>query len=172
MTTDATDRSSIVASLFDRLADGVYTLAYRILWDMHLAEDVVQETFLTALRRLDTFRGDGSLEGWLYRIGYRTAISTLRRRRDTPVDPAELPEPERTHDEGPERHVIVDELARRIDDGIRTLDSTLRSAFVLRDVEGLSTRETALALGISESAVKMRLARARQQLRAALQDYL
>ena len=121
---------------------------------------------------LDSYRGEGSLEGWLYRIGYRAAIAALRKRRDTPVDPSLLPEPERDRDDGPERHVIVDELANRIDAGIRRLEPTLRSAFVLRDVEGLSTQETAQALDISVSAVKMRLSRARQQLRTELKDYL
>ena len=160
-----------IIGLFDRLADGVYTLAARVLGDRHLAEDVVQETFLTALRKLGTWRGDGSIEGWIYRIGYRQSIAQLRRRRDLPADPIELLD-RADSAPSPEHHVLRAELATRIDAAIGELNSTLRAAFVLRDVEGLSTGDVAAALDLSESAVKMRLNRARKSLRAKLEDYL
>ncbi|MEA2058258.1 MAG: sigma-70 family RNA polymerase sigma factor, partial [Actinomycetota bacterium] len=80
----------IVGRLFAEFADGVYTLAFRMLGDRHLAEDVVQETFIKVMRSLDTFRGDGPMAAWLYRIGYREAIAVSRRRREDPIEPAEI----------------------------------------------------------------------------------
>ncbi len=157
--------------LFDRLADGVYTLGVRITGDRHLGEDVVQETFLIVLRKLHTWTGDGSIEGWIYRIAYRQAIAQLRRRRDVPTDPTLLVDHTDVVD-SPERDVLVAELARRIDAAIAALNPTLRAAFVLRDIEGLSTAEVAAALELSESAVKMRLKRARFALRSQLEAYL
>jgi RNA polymerase sigma-70 factor (ECF subfamily) len=160
-----------VVALFERLADGVYTLAARVVGDRHLGEDVVQETFLIALGKIHTWTGVGSIEGWIYRIAYRQAIAQLRRRREHAIDPADLvervdPRP------GPEHDAVQLELARRIDRAIGSLNSTLRAAFVLRDVEGLSTAEVAAVLSLSESAVKMRLKRARLALRRDLEDML
>jgi RNA polymerase sigma-70 factor (ECF subfamily) len=164
------DAPSIV-ELFDRLADGIYTLAVRVVGDRHLGEDVVQETFLLALRKLHTWRGDGSIDGWIYRIGYRQAIAALRRRRDHPVDPVDLPDAVDSQSD-PERDVLRAELARRVDAAIVSLPPMLRAAYVLRDIEGLSTGDVAAALDLSESAVKMRLKRARMTLRDELKGYL
>lgn len=160
------------ASLFREFADGVYTLGYRILGDRQLAEDAVQETFIKVLKSLHTYRGDGPLAGWLYRIGYRETIAIARRRRDQPME-AELlsRELEPSHD-SVEKTVVERELADRLDRAISRLTDPLRGAFVLRDIEGLSTADVAEALEISESAVKMRLARAREALRIELQEYL
>lgn len=160
-----------VRGLFEAHADGVYTLGFRMLGDSHAAEDLVQETFLTVLLRLGTFRGEGSMAGWLYRIAYRTAIELIRKRRDLPLDPAKLPE---TVDRGAsvERRVLVGELAVALDRAVAKLDPDHRAAFVLRDIEGLSTADTAAALDISGSAVKMRLSRARKFLRTELTEFL
>lgn len=164
-------RAPSITALFDRLADGVYTMAVRVIGDRHLAEDVVQETFLTALRKLHTWRAEGTIEGWVYRVAYRQAITQLRRRRDEPTDPVDLVEHAATTPD-PEQDVLRSELARRIDDAITALSPTLRAAFVLRDIEGLSTTDVAAALDLSTSAVKMRLKRARMALRADLEGYL
>jgi len=160
-----------ITVLFDRLADGVFTMAARVVGDRHLAEDVVQETFVTALRKIHTWRAEGSIEAWLYRIGYRQAIAQLRRKRDHPIDPVDLVD-RAAIAPGPEEDLLRSELARRIDDAIGVLTPTLRAAFVLRDIEGLPTGEVATALGLSASAVKMRLKRARMALRAELEGYL
>jgi RNA polymerase sigma-70 factor (ECF subfamily) len=160
------------ASLFREFADGVYTLAYRILGDRHLAEDAVQETFIKVMKSLHTYRGDGPLAGWLYRIGYRETIAIARRRRDQPMDVELLSRELEPSVENVEKSVVERELAERLDKAIGSLTDPLRGAFVLRDIEGLSTAEVATALEISESAVKMRLARAREALRVELQEYL
>ena len=160
------------AALFREFADGVYTLGYRILGDRHLAEDAVQETFIKVMKSLHTYRGDGPLAGWLYRIGYRETIAIARRRRDQPMDTEVLSRELEPSNENVEQSVIERELSARLDKAIRSLTDPLRGAFVLRDIEGLSTAEVAEALEISESAVKMRLARAREALRIELQEYL
>ena len=160
------------ASLFREFADGVYTLGYRILGDRHLAEDAVQETFIKVMKSLHTYRGDGPLAGWLYRIGYRETIAIARKRRDQPMDADLLGRELEPAVENVERSVVERELADRLDKAIAALTDPLRGAFVLRDIEGLSTTEVAAALEVSESAVKMRLARAREALRVELQEYL
>ena len=158
--------------LFDTFADGVYTLAYRIIRDRHLAEDVVQETFIKVIRSLASYRGDGPIAAWIYRIGYRQAIAVTRRRREEPLDPVvvavQIDRPTGTVEE----HVLAGELASRLDEAIASLSEPVRAAFALRDVEGLSTGEVAAALDISESAVKMRLARSRESMRMQLEEYL
>jgi len=161
-----------VAVLFDQFADGVYTLGYRILGDRHLAEDVVQETFIKVIRSLGTYLGEGSIAAWLYRIGYREAIAATRKRRETPLDPDEMLEAGDRPVTSVEDAVLAAELTRRLDAAVARLAEPLRSAFVLRDIEQLSTNDVARVLDISTSAVKMRLARARQALRVELNEYL
>lgn len=153
-------------------ADGIYTIGVRMLRDRHLAEDLVQDTFLKILRGSAPYTGDGSLAGWLYRIGYNGALDMLRRRRETPPD-ATAPETWTVATEASaESSVMAMVLAEALDTAIQELPETLRAAFVLRDVEELSTSEVAQVLGIGESAVKMRLARAREQMRVSLGDRL
>ena len=161
-----------IVSLFDDLADGVYTLAARLLWDRHLAEDVVQETFLAAFRNLESYRGDGPIAAWIYRIGYRKSIEAHRRRRDEPEDPTVLARSTARLAPSAEQEVVRGELIATLDGAINRLTQPVRAVFVLRDIEGLSTSETAATLGVSDSAVKMRLLRARKDLRKRLQEYL
>ena len=166
------DRSRTITALFDDLADGVYTLAVRLLRDRHLAEDVVQETFLAAFRNLGSYRGDGPMAAWIYRIGYRKSIEAHRRRRDEPEDPAVMARSAARLAPSAEHQVVRGELIATLDRAIDGLTQPLRAVFILRDIEGLSTSEAATALAVSESAVKMRLLRARKELRKSLQEYL
>ncbi|MFV1991020.1 MAG: RNA polymerase sigma factor, partial [Acidimicrobiales bacterium] len=107
---------------------------------------------------------------WLYRIAYREAIAVLRRRRDTPFDPADLPE--QADLATPESEFVANELAAVLAGAIERLPMSLRAAFVLRDVEGLSMADVAFTLDIGQSAAKMRVHRARTQLRTDLEDVL
>ena len=166
------DPATTIVALFDELADGVYTLATRMLRDRHLAEDVVQETFLAAFQKLGSFRGDGPLAAWIYRIGYRKSIEAHRRRREEPADPADLTAHHRHVVPSAEQEVVRHELAIALDRAIAELSQPLRAVFVLRDIEGLSTADTASALEVTESAVKMRLLRARQELRTSIKEFL
>jgi len=161
-----------LTKLFAEFADATYTLGYRILGDRHLAEDVVQETFIKVIRALPTYRGEGPIAGWIYRIGYREAIAISRKRRDEVTDPdsavfANLPAAECVEDS-----VISMDLVDRLDEAMLALSEPVRAAFTLRDIQGLSTQEVAEILDVSPSAVKMRLARAREALRVQLREYL
>ena len=161
-----------VLDLFDRYADGVFTLGYRLLGDRFLAEDVVQETFLGALRSIVSYRAEGPIEAWLYRIAYRSAIAQQRKRRDFPTDPVDMVDLAGAGSTDVERSVLTLELAAELDRAIETLTPPLKAAFILRQIEGLSTRDVAHALDVTESSVKMRLSRARSILRSELKEYL
>ena len=174
MQTHVTDSAgnTTVSGLFTEFADATYTLGYRILGDRHLAEDVVQETFIKVIRALPSYRGDGPIAGWIYRIGYREAIAISRKRRDEVTDPDSVTFATLRAPDSVEDAVISMDLVERLDVAIRTLTEPVRAAFTLRDIQGLSTSEVAEVLEISESAVKMRLARARDALRVELREYL
>ncbi len=168
--------------LFERYADRIYRLALGILGDPGGAEDVVQDTFLAALTHRQQFEGRSSLATWLYRIATNASLNTLRKR-----SPLALPEEDPTSDEDaaiplpkeltewrltPDQLLMDSELRKELDKAVQSLPETLRVAFLLRDVEELSTEETADALGISIGAVKVRLHRARLELRERLAEYL
>jgi RNA polymerase sigma-70 factor (ECF subfamily) len=157
----------------------IYRLALKMLGDSSDAEDVLQNTFLKALQYLPTFEGRSSFSTWLYRIAANEALMLLRKRRPTvPVD--ENPDDD---EDGfmpaqfsdwcclPEQDFLTAESKRQLDQAIQKLPETLRVVFLLRDIEGLSIRDTSEALGLSETAVKTRLLRARLQLRESLSTY-
>ncbi len=160
-------------------APRLYRHLLRMLEDPQDAEDALQETFLKAYRSLDTFQGRASLSTWLYRIATNEALMHLRRRRSTPLS-LEALSPDEGHPEEillthwqvlPEQALLSAETRQVLDDAVARLSPALRAVFLLRDVEGFSTKETAEILGISPDAVKQRLARARLRLREALAHY-
>jgi len=154
----------------------LYTLARRIVGSAADAEEVVQETLLSVVEHLGDFAGQSTFRTWLVRIATNHALKVLRRRRTHPVVSAGIDDDERL----PHPHYIApwrkspDEIAQDhetrelLADAIDRLDEKYRVVFVLRDVEGLSTEETAQALGISEANTKVRLLRARLMLRERL----
>ena len=166
--------------MVERYSAVVYNLALRLMNDPQEAEEVLQETFISAYRGLGNFEGRSRLGTWLYRIAYNAALMRLRRRElpTTSIDEPLLNEdgealPRQLVDWGirPDQNVLNDELRRVLDAAVATLPPTLRSVFVLRDIEGLSTAETAEALGLTETNVKVRLHRARLALRERLTSY-
>jgi RNA polymerase sigma-70 factor (ECF subfamily) len=159
----------------------VYNLALKLTGDPVAAEDVLQETFLSAFKAIPRFEGKAQLSTWLYRIAHNAALMRLRRRQvetvslDEPIENEEgLPEPREFADwsENPEQVLLSDEMRRAMGEAIASLSEKLRSVFVLRDVNGLSTAQTAEVLGLSEEAVKSRLLRARLALRERLTAYM
>ena len=159
----------------------VYSLALRILHQEQDAEDVTQQAFLSAMESLDGFRGDASFSTWLLRIAGHAALKVIRKRKglDTvSLDAAGtsgeaeegIPHPEYIADwkQSPEVLVEQNETRHLLDEALAKLDEKHRLVFLLRDVEGLSVRETAEALELSEPNVKVRLLRARLQLRELL----
>jgi RNA polymerase sigma-70 factor (ECF subfamily) len=169
---------------FSRLVEAysgkIYRLALKMLGSPQDAEDILQETFLKAYRGLKNFDGRASPSTWLYRIATNEALMVLRRKVPPTIS---IDEPLET-DEGeqeplqivdwcclPERELLSEESRRHLDQAIQKLPPTLRVVFLLRDIEGLSTLETAQALNLSEEAVKTRLSRARMRLREELSSY-
>jgi RNA polymerase sigma-70 factor (ECF subfamily) len=169
---------------FSRLVDAysgkLYRLVLKILSNQQDAEDILQETFLKAYRHLDSFDGRSSLSTWLYRIATNEALMRLRRKHpetisiDEPVETMEgEQEPVQIVDWCclPEEELTSAEVRSYIDAAVERLPESLRVVFLLRDIEDLSTIETAQALNLSEEAVKTRLSRARMRLREELSSY-
>ncbi len=175
----AGDRAEF-ARLVQTYSDRIYRLALKILNDPQDAEDVLQETFIKALRSLPSFEGRSSLSTWLYRIAVNEALMVVRKRKpdavsiDIEKDDGEAEtEPVEIVDWCclPEGDLLNAEARRFLDEAILGLTPALRAVFVLRDIEGLSVKETADTLSITEAAVKTRLLRARLKLREALSVY-
>lgn len=164
--------------LTGRYEQKVYSLALRMLRHQQDAEDVTQQTFLSALEHLDGFRGEASFSTWLLRIATHAALKVIRKRKgletvslDEAVEAdAAIPHPEYIADwrQSPEELVHNHEVHRLLDEALAHLDEKHRAVFLLRDVEGLSVKEAAEALGLSEANTKVRLLRARLQLRELL----
>lgn len=170
------------ARLVERYSGKIYNLALKILNDPQDAEDVLQETFLKAYRGLPSFEGRSKLSTWLFRIASNEALMIIRKRRpelilaleqnDNQSAEAEVEEPEIVDWCClPEQELLSGEARQFLDKAIQNLSASLRVVFVLRDIEGLSIRETSEALGISEAAIKIRLLRARLKLREELTEY-
>lgn len=165
------------AALFDAYSDKVYRLAVGLLEDETEAECVVQDTFLRILERLDQFEERAQLSTWLYRVAYNLTIDRLRQRRPTVMmadeaDDDMIPGPVVLVDweHLPEALLTASELAVELDKAIAALPEKFRIVFVLREIEGLSTEETAVITQLSLSAVKVRLHRARLFLRERLAE--
>ena len=162
---------------FERLAgahtDQLFTVVLRLLGDRSEAEDVVQEALLRAWRGIGRFQGRSMFFTWLYRIAVNEANRTLEKRSrrgrsiDVEDDSLILPAPT---PEQPANQAERRELRRALDHAIAELSAPYRTALVLRDIEGLSTREAAEIVGVGEAAFKSRLHQARLRVRAALGD--
>ncbi len=168
------------AECIEQHSPAVYRLVLRLTRNPAEAEDVVQETFLNAFRAIGTFEGRSELSTWLYRIAYNAALGRLRRKRFTTVAVESvsavddgLPVPRQLFDWCclPEPDFHTAEARVQMEAAIAALPEKLRVVFVLRELEGLSTQETADALGLSLEVVKTRLHRARLWLRERLAGY-
>ena len=166
--------------LVKRYDRNVFRIAQHITQNREDAEDVVQDAFLKAFSNLEQFQEQSKFYTWLVRIAVNEALMKLRRRRpertvslDQEVQTEEDSMPREVADwsPNPEQQYSQAELKDILGKTIQGLPSGFRTVFVLRDVEGLSTEETAEALGLSIPAVKSRLLRARLQLRDRLSKY-
>src|SRR5438067_8079700 len=166
--------------LVKRYDRNVFRIAQHITQNREDAEDVVQDAFLKAYQNLGQFQGQSKFYTWLVRIAVNEALMRLRRRR--PERMVSLDEDVKTEDDSvprevadwspnPEQQYTQAELREILDKTIHGLPASFRTVFVLRDVEGLSTEETAEALDLSIPAVKSRLLRARLQLRERLNKF-
>ena len=164
------------AQIAEENAGFVFNVAYRMMGNHHDAEEVAQDAFVSAFRARDRFRGDSQATTWLYRITVNAALMRLRRdkrrkemtvsedaRPDAPsTDLVELPGPAALNSE------LGDRLAAAVDE----LPDDLKTAVVLRDIQGLSNSEAAEILDVSIPAIKARLHRGRVALRARLAEYI
>jgi RNA polymerase sigma-70 factor (ECF subfamily) len=171
---------SAFEELVRRYDRNVFRIAQHITQNREDAEDVVQDAFLKAYENLPQFQGQSKFYTWLVRIAVNEALMKLRRRR--PERMVSLDEEVRTEEDSmpreiadwspnPEQQYNQAELKDILGKTIQGLPPSFRTVFVLRDVEGLSTEETAEALNLSIPAVKSRLLRARLQLRERLNKY-
>lgn len=166
--------------LVKRYDRNVFRIAQHITQNREDAEDVVQDAFLKAYQNLAQFQGQSKFYTWLVRIAVNEALMRLRRRRpermvsldeDVKTDEDSMPREVADWAPNPEQLYNQAELKDILGKTIQGLPPSFRMVFVLRDVEGLSTEETAEALNLSIPAVKSRLLRARLQLRERLTKY-
>ena len=166
------------ASLFEilmrRYNQRLFRVARGILADDAEAEDVMQEAYVRAFRELATFRGEARFSTWLTRIACHEALARARKRQRLvriggigEGGGGEPPEPP-SETAGPERDMENRELKAVLQDAVEVLPDPLRTVFCLREVEGLSTEQTADALGLSGENVRVRLHRAKRSLRQML----
>jgi len=172
--------SSAFDELVRRYTHIVYRVLYKILRHEEDTQDALQDTFVSAYRALPRFRQDARFSTWIYRIATNAALMKARARRtnlvslDAPSDDHEiqgaweLPDWSATPDE----ELLTDETRRIMESAIQALPAEQRAAFVLHDIQDLSSAETAQAMGITVSAVNSRLHRARVQLRDRIGRYL
>lgn len=166
--------------LIRRYDRNVFRIAQHITQNREDAEDVVQDAFLKAYQNLGQFQGQSKFYTWLVRIAVNEALMRLRRRRpermvsideDVKTEEDSMPREVADWSPNPEQLYNQAELKDILSKTIQGLPPSFRMVFVLRDVEGLSTEETADALDLSIPAVKSRLLRARLQLRERLTKY-
>ena len=162
-------------------APAIYRLALRMMGDPEEAEDVMQETFLSAFRAIESFEGRSGLATWLFRIANNVALMRLRKRQPLFVS-IDMPTAENDGAEVtpvqlfdwcclPEADFATAEAHGELEQAIAELPPALRSVFILRELEGLSTEATAQALELTPANVKVRLHRARLWLRERLAGY-
>jgi RNA polymerase sigma-70 factor (ECF subfamily) len=178
----AGDRAEF-ARLVDVYSGSIYRLGLKMLGSPQDAEDVLQNTFMNALTHLSSFEGRSSVATWLYRIAANEALMMIRKRKP------EVSLEQETREDGaqsfedirpavfadwsglPEDELLSSEGRNILDTTIQALPETLRIVFILRDIEGLSIKETAETLNLTETNVKTRLLRARMLLRERLSTY-
>ena len=160
----------------------IYRLSMAITKHPEDGEDVLQDTFLKAYANIRRFRGDSRFYTWLVRIATNEALSKLRRRNSSryvsldariePQEPKEIPREFEGLRHNPEESYSNAQLRIVLSAALEDLAIPLRTVFALRDIEGLSTEETAKVLGLTGGAVKTRLMRARLKLQKKLSPWL
>ncbi|MCB9759024.1 MAG: sigma-70 family RNA polymerase sigma factor [Alphaproteobacteria bacterium] len=169
--------------LFRRYSDRVFGIAMGMLRNEAEAHDIVQETFLSAFRKLHTYRQESPFRSWLFRIASNACLMRLRARRRRPEVPLEVRSPG-FKDDGHHERPVVDwsplapklmedqELGERLHAAIEGLPDKYRAVLVMADYEHLSMKDIAVEMNLSVPAVKTRLHRARLAVRQELCEYL
>ena len=158
----------------------VVKLVARLLRDPAEAEDVAQEAFVKAYRALGSFRGDSAFYTWLYRIAVNTARNAMAARQRRPLEyETELSEGKQSalesrmrHGDTPEAAALTEEIRSTVNRAVETLPEDLRTAIILREVEGLSYEEIAEAMDCPVGTVRSRIFRAREAIDRSLKPLL
>jgi RNA polymerase sigma-70 factor (ECF subfamily) len=172
--------------LVARHSDKLHRLVMRFVRNQHDTQEILQEVFLTVWRKLPGFEGRAQFSSWLHRVAVNASLIFLRghaRHRETAVDDSDLarlctapgkecPIPGLAGPREPAEQLECMELRGQLQKAVERLPDGLRTVFVVRHVEGLSTARTACSLGLTRSAVKTRLHRARQVLREDMRGYI
>jgi RNA polymerase sigma-70 factor, ECF subfamily len=162
--------------LMRRYNQRIYRVVRAIVKDPAEAEDVMQQAYLNAYRHLDQFAGLASVSTWLTKIAVYEALGRVRRRRPTTsldeqdTEGTTLMDSLRSPALNPEQILLAQESSGLLETAITELPDVYRTVFMLREVEGLSTEETADCLGLNQDTVKTRLHRARRELRRRLSE--
>lgn len=170
-------------TLVTRYANDVYALLLRITEDAKEAEDLMQETFLSALKAVQKFRGEADLKTWLFRIAINHSKNRFRwwkrRKRektvslDAPIGDSSTPLSETFSSDfkNPEENMLQREREKVLSKALNSLPEIFREAVILCDIEGLSYEEIAATLEINLGTVKSRIARGREELRKKLESF-
>lgn len=152
----------------------MYAVALRMFGNREDAQDCLQEAMLRIYRSIGNFKGQSSFATWVYRITMNSCLDELRRKKnkqstslDSLLDQGWAPMDE---GETPEKHAMRTELRRELKRAIRELPEDMRSAVILRDVQGFSYEEIAQVLNVHVGTVKSRISRAREKLRGKLKE--
>ena len=192
MLTNATDNHLVtkfkagsmeaMEQIVGRYEERIFTFGMKMCGHLQDAEDITQETFLSAFRYLKGFRGETKLKNWLFKIAARACFKKRRKKKFEPEREISLESlmekegpgskyeiPDWSND--PSDNILRAELKQIIDTAIQSLPPKYRFVFNLRDIEGFNTQETAEILGISPQSVKTRLHRARLYLRKEISKH-
>ncbi len=171
------DKSAFI-ELIDQYSDRVYNLALKILHNSQDAEDVLQETFTTVFQKIDSFQAQSDLFTWIYRIATNYSLLKIRRNKKEKLVSNELEKYDNlstslasVSTDITDKSLLDSELISELNHALDKIPEKYRIVFVLRDLENLSTAETASILEISKANVKIRLRRARIYLREELCAY-
>ncbi|MCH8989440.1 MAG: sigma-70 family RNA polymerase sigma factor [Chloroflexi bacterium] len=168
------DLDQAFTEIVEQYSDLAYSVAFRMLRNAEDAEDAVQEAYISAFKALPNFKGQSKLSTWLYRIVVNACLMKIRKDKSRAKYISE-----KDYDDAivydwkndPEEAAVNSELRSTLEGGLDHLSPDLRAAVVLRDIQGLSTEESAEALNISIASLKSRLHRARILLRKHLEEY-
>jgi RNA polymerase sigma-70 factor, ECF subfamily len=174
--------SDAIEKIIGRYEEPLYNFGLRMCGQKEDAEDIIQDTFLSAFRYLGSFREETSLKNWLYKIAANACFRMRRKKKCEPDyelslddllpsegEPARFQIPDWTQD--PSESLLRSELKAVIEDAVHELPPLYRMVFNLRDMEGFSTEETASIMDITPQAVKTRLHRARLFLRKSISEH-
>ena len=163
-----TERSAGISfdRLFEEFQHPIFNYVLRMVGDRHGAEDITQDTFIKAYRRLETLTDATSMRSWIYRIATNTAIDEMRRRRFFFTTPNHADRPD--HRPGPEAQAMAGRLDEAIQRALLRLRANHRQCLILSDVEGMSGQQIGEVMGLSYGAVRTLLCRARGEMRRHL----